>query len=174
MAMPFDYKIELNAPCMSDYFVSLGSVSGVGRMYAVDGHLDELGIALYYNASSPTSSAVYINSNKQLPTWLASNPVTVYYVLATPTTTEITNSELVGQLEAILQAYLYTGTNNVSNNAVSPSLAGQMNIEYKLIFSEETVLIEPTAVRLTLTDGGIINVCGCRQNVQLTMRETIQ
>lgn len=107
-------------------------------------------------------------------TWLASNPTTVYYPLATPTTTEITNSELVGQLEAILQAYLYSGTNNVSNNAVSPNLAGQMNIGYKLIFSEETVLIEPTAVRLTLTDGGIINVCGCRQNVQLSMRETIQ
>lgn len=98
----------------------------------------------------------------------------VYYALATPYDTEITNSALVAQLEAILQAYLYTGTNNVSNNAVSPNLAGQMNIGYKLIFSEETVLIEPTAVRLTLTDGGIINVCGCRQNVQLTMRETIQ
>ena len=106
--------------------------------------------------------------------WLSTHPTTVYYALATPTTTEITNSELVGQLEAILQAYLYTGTNNVSNNAVSPNLAGQMNLGYKLIFSEETVLIEPTAVRLTLTDGGIINVCGCRQNVQLTMRETIQ
>lgn len=106
--------------------------------------------------------------------WLSTHNTTVYYALATPTTTEITNSELVGQLEAILQAYLYTGTNNVSNNAVSPNLAGQMNIGYKLIFSEETVLIEPTAVRLTLTDGGIINVCGCRQNVQLTMRETIQ
>lgn len=29
-------------------------------------------------------------------------------------------------------------------------------------------------VRLSLTDGGVIDNCGTRQNVQLTMRETVQ
>ena len=45
-------------------------------------------------------------------TWLASNPVTVYYALATPTTTEITDSTLLEQLEHIYQ--LYGGLNNIS------------------------------------------------------------
>jgi len=31
-----------------------------------------------------------------------------------------------------------------------------------------------TPVRLSLTDGGVIDNCGTRQNVQLTMRETVQ
>lgn len=31
-----------------------------------------------------------------------------------------------------------------------------------------------TAVRISLTDGGVIDNCGTRQNVQLTMRETVQ
>lgn len=113
MATPFDYKIEPNAPCMSDYFVSLGSVSGVGRMYAVDGHLDELGIALYYNTGSPTSSAVYINSNVQLPTWLSTHPTTVYYALATPTDTAITNTTLIAQLNALQNIALKSGINNI-------------------------------------------------------------
>ena len=34
-------------------------------------------------------------------TWLASNPTTVYYALATPTTTEITDVTLIAQLEAV-------------------------------------------------------------------------
>ena len=35
-------------------------------------------------------------------TWLSTHNVTLYYALATPTDTEITDSELVGQLEALL------------------------------------------------------------------------
>lgn len=36
--------------------------------------------------------------------WLSNNNTTVYYVLATPTNTEITNTELISQLEAIKNA----------------------------------------------------------------------
>lgn len=42
-------------------------------------------------------------------TWLASNPTTVYYALATPTTTEITNQALIAQLEAIVNMQLTLG-----------------------------------------------------------------
>ena len=48
---------------------------------------------------------------EDMTTWLASNPTTVYYALATPTTTEITNSTLLSQLNFI--ANLYGGTNNI-------------------------------------------------------------
>jgi hypothetical protein len=45
-------------------------------------------------------------------TWLASNPTTVYYALATPTTTEITDETLLLQLNFL--ASLYKGENNIS------------------------------------------------------------
>ena len=46
-------------------------------------------------------------------TWLASHPTTVYYALATPTTTEITNQALIDQLEALASATLNQGINNI-------------------------------------------------------------
>ena len=45
--------------------------------------------------------------------WLASNNTTVYYALATPTTTEITNQTLIDQLEALASATLNQGVNNI-------------------------------------------------------------
>lgn len=49
--------------------------------------------------------------------WVASNTPTVYYALATPTDTEITNGALVGQLEAIEQWLIRYGYNaTVSGN----------------------------------------------------------
>lgn len=55
-------------------------------------------------------------------TWLSTHNTIVYYVLETPTTTEITQTELINQLEAIS---VFTGTNyfTISNlNNVLPSL----------------------------------------------------
>jgi hypothetical protein len=46
-------------------------------------------------------------------TWLASNPTTVYYALATPTVTEITDQTLIDQLEALASAALNQGVNNI-------------------------------------------------------------
>ena len=46
-------------------------------------------------------------------TWLSTHPTTVYYALATPTTTEITNQTLIDQLEALASASLNQGVNNI-------------------------------------------------------------
>lgn len=61
-------------------------------------------------------------------TWLASNPTTVYYALATPTTTEITNQALIDQLEAIVSAYLPQGVVNISLTGAGAQ--GGMVVEY--------------------------------------------
>lgn len=60
-------------------------------------------------------------------TWLADHPTTVYYVLATPTTTEITDATLLEQLEHIYS--LYEGVNNIS---ITPTAGAQgtMKISY--------------------------------------------
>lgn len=52
-------------------------------------------------------------------TWLSSNPTTVYYALATPTTTEITNEALIAQLEALGASSLYVGVNNIGTETLN-------------------------------------------------------
>lgn len=52
------------------------------------------------------------------------------------------------------------------NNAEVPT--------YTLEDSDSVEIYSATPVRLSLTDGGVIDNCGTRQNVQLTMRETVQ
>ena len=46
--------------------------------------------------------------------WLSTHNTIVYYVLATPTNTEITDSTLISQLEAIKNMTSYDGTTNIS------------------------------------------------------------
>lgn len=67
-------------------------------------------------------------------TFLSAHPTTVYYALATSTTTEITNETLIAQLEALGVATLYVGLNNVlvATNNVAPTL----KIDYKLTVKE--------------------------------------
>lgn len=47
-------------------------------------------------------------------TWLASNNVTLYYALETATNTEITNTTLISQLDALEQAVSYDDITNIS------------------------------------------------------------
>lgn len=66
--------------------------------------------------SAPDSS---VTTEAQFKTWLAANPTTVYYALATPTTTEITNEALVEELDALLDLQMYQGINNVTSSSVN-------------------------------------------------------
>lgn len=63
------------------------------------------------NSSFPNTIVIYINKSRlssleleSFKTWLSTNNVEVYYVLATPTIEEITNTELIEQLEKIYYA----------------------------------------------------------------------
>lgn len=93
-----------------------------------------------------------------------------YYALATPTTTEITDETLLSQLNFI--ASLYGGVNNIS--LVGTGAQGEMEVLIRDVLDVERDVVPETPVRLTLTDGGVINACGCRRDVQLTMRETTE
>lgn len=67
----------------------------------------------------------------EFKTWLAENNLTVYYAVETPTTTEITDTTLLGQLENILAMHT---NKNVTNAWIEPtgdnSQAG-VEIEYR-------------------------------------------
>lgn len=65
-------------------------------------------------------------------TWLDSNVVNVYYALATPTDTEITNAALVAQLEALVDgdAVVYEGETNIAITAAVGNMPGIIAIRY--------------------------------------------
>lgn len=54
--------------------------------------------------------------------WLSTHNTTVYYALATPTDTKITNSVLIGQLDAVLDAVLYSPTTYLVNSGNLPAI----------------------------------------------------
>lgn len=104
--------------------------------------------------------------------WIANHNLTIAYALATPTTTEITNEEVLEGLEALQDEAISVGQHNIYTD--TPNALPTLTFDLTEYLSKSTTIIPETAVRLTLTDGGVINACGCRKDVQLTMRETIE
>lgn len=96
----------------------------------------------------------------------------IYGALATPTDTEITNEEVLEGLEALQDEAISVGQHNIYTD--TPNALPTLTFDLTEYLSQSTTIIPETAVRLTLTDGGVINACGCRKDVQLTMRETIE
>ena len=91
---------------------------------------DKIGMTTYINQDLYIRTDVNsISTVAALKTWLGTHNTTVYYALATPTTTEITNEALIAQLEALLNAELYTGQNNISVTSAA-NLAGPLDIAY--------------------------------------------
>ena len=57
-------------------------------------------------------------------TWLSNNNVTMYTILATSTDTKITDSTLIGQLNAVLNATLYQPTTTILSSGNLPAILG--------------------------------------------------
>ena len=81
-------------------------------------------------------------------TWLSTHPTTVYYALATPTTTEITDETLRAQLNFL--ASLYKGENNIS--LVGTGAQGGMVISYATDYTvnQDIITIDSQARTITL------------------------
>jgi hypothetical protein len=111
--MPLPKNESLNVFC--DNYVSVLSTSSVTTF------IDEASSLNYAIGVHVTSSVIRIKDTRytsvvDLKSWLASNNVTLYYVLATATNTEITDTTLISQLEAIYNAPLYEETNITQEN----------------------------------------------------------
>lgn len=71
-----------------------------------------------------------ISSAADFKTWLTTHTTNVYYPLATPTDTKITDNTLIGQLEAVLAMKLLLGTNNVEVSATGTNLTAILDVDY--------------------------------------------
>ena len=86
------------------------------------------GIVFQYRAETLFYPQSGITSLADFTTWLASNNVTVYYALATPTTTEITNEEVLEGLHSAAGLKLFPGQNNITDQ--TPNAQPTMTVQY--------------------------------------------
>ena len=89
----------------------------------------------YYNGENNHlnlygDSAFNHMSSSDAKQWLSSKNAELLCALATPTDTVITDQTLIAQLEAIRNASLQNGVNNITNIAIAPNLTGDMEIGY--------------------------------------------
>ena len=99
------------------------------RSVATQGSVD-YGIALHATTPRITIRNKDCADHTAFETWLTSHNITVYYPLATPTDTEITDAGLLAELNAI--ASLYDGINSLM---LIPSAEpqGEMDVEYPTV-----------------------------------------
>ena len=140
-------KIVLNG---TETFTSVGDYVGAGR-FEIQNYLGKGGSAgnpnclcNYYNGSFDTNNgSIFVsgvnsrisiinhsfrNNLEGFKTWLAENKPIVYYVLPTSETSEITETNLISQLEAIYNAKLQSGNNTITQ---TPSdLPFYLNFQY--------------------------------------------
>ena len=163
-----DYAMSNNIP-VSDHFIGVSNVSGIANVP------DE---SICFNNNNDTPR-FYVRFESKFPStylsqWLKTNPTKLLYILETPTDTEITDSTLLSQLNAIYELYVKSGKNSIIIIPTSPNLQPDFDIGYRVFSEQETDIVSIVPVRINLTDDGVINTCGCRRNIQLTMRETTQ
>lgn len=97
--------------CLSNYFMF------------VSGH--NVGTCFIHSSRVYLYPSLNINTLVLFKNWLSTHNTEVYYQLATPTNTQITDSELIAQLNAF---DLYNGINNIEIS--SPNLSGDVQIYY--------------------------------------------
>lgn len=121
------------------------------KVYKANNTIDAIiNNSIIYGTSGGTSTVLFlkvddiITTVEQLNTWLQSNPVTVVYVLATPTETPI-NEE---QLQMLRSLYTYTGVTNflcnapVSFNYEISQQINRQNVENRLKALEAKLLLQ--------------------------------
>jgi hypothetical protein len=86
------------------------------------------------NAFGISANVIYIRNESctslvELNQWFGNNDVIVYYALATPTDTPITNSALIAQLDALATAKSYNDKTYITVEATDPNLPALLKVE---------------------------------------------
>lgn len=106
----FNYLQESGLICYCDSFQGKGQVSSIDDVYDLGNNV----IAFRTSYKRLVIRDDSITSIGDFRAWLSSNNIILYYVLATPTDTEITDTTLINQLNALEQAMSYDNQTNIS------------------------------------------------------------
>ena len=113
-----------NIICKSNYFIATHFDGGTGSMWSLRSNDNyPYLIAITDKTTEAYVGAIYIkdvdiDNLNDFKAWLSTHNTTVYYILNTATNTEITDTTLISQLEAINNAISYEGQTNISNNSM--------------------------------------------------------
>lgn len=108
-------------------------------------------------SSGASSDGLFFANNgialADFKTWLESNNIEIYYVLGTPTTIEIVNTELLYQLNKIINLSLYENETNflITSDNKSPVLNITYSITNREFYSKNEVnnIVEKAAKKIT-------------------------
>jgi hypothetical protein len=116
-------KNDTKNQSLMDYFRYVPAVSmKIGTFDLYNGSASVEYIALALDATSvPDATAV--------KAWVEANHPAICYILTTPTDTEITNTALIDQLNALKKGGSYTGTTYIKVSATDPNLPGLLEVE---------------------------------------------
>ena len=151
-------------PMYSTYFIS-------NKFDLIYNGVIDYGIAFAYNVGRVAIRNKDKTSLADFKTWLGTHNTTVYYVLATPTNTEITDTDLIEQLEALYTAQIYnptfieTTTSNLlpyidlKYNVVTPSPSPERPSDIEVVSGDNIVNVHGKnlldLVDLNRTNNGI-------------------
>lgn len=92
--------------------------------------------AITYGTTGSDQVIITLNSSRMASStvanwesWLANNETAVYYPLATPTDTQITNENLLAQLDALKEGGSYNDKTYIKVTATDPNLPGLLYVE---------------------------------------------
>ena len=106
----FNYLQESGLICYCDSFQGKGQVSSMDDVYDLGNNV----ITFRTSYKRLVIRDDSITSIGDFRAWLSSNNIILYYVLATPTDTEITDTTLINQLNALEQVMSYDNQTNIS------------------------------------------------------------
>ena len=115
-----------SSPNGSNYDLSLSNYFKYGSVGSTNDNCFQpysdtyLGINIKITTSIGTTASA-------LQTWLGTHNTEVYYVLSTATNTEITDTELINELNALESANSYTGVTNITAEYISGNMPFDMS-----------------------------------------------
>ena len=148
---------NVSVRCYSTYYEGVSNTSNAGGFIQLASNLS---FAINTHTIQKLMRIKNINYTQasDLTTWLSTHNTTVYYVLATPTDTKITDATLAGQLEALDATRLFIGENNVLVSTPEPNLPATLSFDYYTKFAaigaewEEGGTKGPTIVNVDAID----------------------
>lgn len=106
----------LNNNYYSNYFILNSTTSNRIVLHTVTSQL-------YLSLENELAGIINSDTNQQkvdkIKSWLSTHNTIVYYILATPTNTEITDTDLISQLDSINSASAYKEVTNISSTCAS-------------------------------------------------------
>lgn len=118
-----------NTYCNNFMGIKAFSTNAAFYQYVKNNELDNV-ICLHTNTTGLRVYTTLYATIEDFKTWLSTHNTIVYYVLATPTDTQITDTTLVNQLEALYQAQIHSTTHI---NTETSNLLPYIDLKYNVV-----------------------------------------